>query len=236
MDSIFRVLLYGVGDVKTGRRQERSRRTRQRILAAAQELFEQHGYATTTIQQIAARADVAWQTVYAVFRTKPAILSAVFDVAVAGDDEPVPVPERPFVAAIAAEPDPRGKARIFARHLREAGGRIAGVLSVIESAAATDPEIAALWRTLQDQRLTGMRMAARGFAAQGVLRPGLSEERAADLLWWFTGPWAYRALVTGRGWSPDDYEQWLAETLYTQVMAVRTVAAAGETDEERRDG
>ena len=84
-----------------GRRQKRARQTRRSILAAAHELFVRQGYARTTIQQIADQADVAWQTVYAVFGGKPAILSAVFDVAVAGDDEPVPVPERPFVRAIA---------------------------------------------------------------------------------------------------------------------------------------
>ena len=208
-----------MADVKGGRRQERARQTRQRILTAAQDLFEKQGYASTTIQQIAEQADVAWQTVYSVFKTKPAILSAVFDVAVAGDDEPVPMVERPFVREIAEAADPREKARIFARHLRRAGARTAGVLSVIESAAATDEEIATLWRTLQGQRSVGMSMAAKDFARQGVLRPGLSVEKAADLLWFHSGPWAYRALVTGRGWSPDAYETWLAETLYAQVMA-----------------
>jgi len=101
-----------MADVKTaaaeGRRQKKARQTRRRILAAAAELFTRQGYAATTIQQVAEQADVAWQTVYSVFGTKAAILSAVFDVAVAGDDEPAPVAERPFVQAIkdAADPPP----------------------------------------------------------------------------------------------------------------------------------
>ena len=208
-------------DVKTaaeGRRQKKARHTRQRILAAAAELFVRHGYAATTIQQIAEQADVAWQTVYSVFGTKAAILSAVFDVAVAGDDEPIPVAERPFVQAIEDAADPRDKAAIFARHLRESASRTAGVLSVIDSAAATDPEIAALWRTLQEQGLRGMTMAAGGFDEQGVLRPGLTVAHAADILWLYVGPWAYRVLVTERGWTLDEYETWLADTLYTQLM------------------
>src|ERR1700746_603666 len=117
-----------MADVKTpapeGRRQRRARQTRRSILAAAHELFVRQGYTGTTIRQIADQADVAWQTVYAVFGGKPAILSAVFDVDVAGDDEPVPVPERPFVQAISDAGDPRDKARIFARHLRDTGARI----------------------------------------------------------------------------------------------------------------
>jgi len=112
--------------------------------------------------------------------------------------------------------------------LREQGGDlagidaarcIAGVLSVIESAAATDPEIADLWRELQDQRLRGMTMAARAFREQGALRPGLSVGRAADILWLYAGPWAYRSFVTDRGWSPDEYETWIGDTLYTQLMS-----------------
>ena len=90
---------------------------------------------------------------------------------------------------------------------------------VIESAAATDPEIADLWRELQDQRLRGMTMAARAFREQGALRPGLSIGRAADILWLYAGPWAYRSFVTDRGWSLDEYEAWIGDTLYRQLMS-----------------
>jgi len=195
------------------RRQKKARQTRLRILTAAAELFTRQGYTATTIQQIAEQA------VYSVFGTKAAILSAAFDVAVAGDDEPIPVAERPFVQAIRDAADPREKAGIFAHHLRESAARTAGVVSVIESAATSDPEIAALWRKLRDQGLRGMTLAARGFREQGALRPGLTIARAADILWLYLGPWSYRVLVTQRGWTLDEYEAWLAETLYTQVMS-----------------
>jgi TetR/AcrR family transcriptional regulator, regulator of autoinduction and epiphytic fitness len=212
-----------MADVKApasgGRRQRRARQTRQRILEAAADLFTAQGYAATTIQQIADHADVAWQTVYAVFGTKAAVLSAVFDVAVAGDDEPVPVAERPFVQAIRAAAEPREKAAIFARHLRESAARTADIMSVIDAAAATDPDVSELWRTLVGQGVRGMTLAATGFRDQGVLRPDLTVARAADILWLYVGPWAYRVLVTERGWTLDEYEEWLARTLYMQLMA-----------------
>jgi TetR/AcrR family transcriptional regulator of autoinduction and epiphytic fitness len=201
-----------------GRRQQRSRETRRRIVASAHTLFVVQGYASTTIQQIAERGDVAWQTVYSVFGTKAAILSAVFDIAVAGDDEPVAVLHRPFVQAIAEAPRAADKTRILARHLRGTAERTASVISVIESAATTDPEIAQLWTTLQDQRSRGMGIAAASFAEQGMLRSELDARHAADILWFYTGPWAYRAFVTDRGWTLDEYEGWLAETLRTQLM------------------
>ena len=200
------------------RRARSTRLTRRRILDAAHALFTEQGYAATTVQQIAERADVAWQTVYSVFGNKPAILSAAWDVTVAGDDEPVPVMERPFVQAIAEEPDPRAKMRIFARHLRVTGERTAGILSVIESAAGTDAEIAQVWQTLQDQRRFGMAAAAADFQRFGILRPDLGVDRAADILWFLTGPWAFRQFVGVRGWDPDAFEQWMAETLASQLL------------------
>lgn len=212
--------------VPVSRRERRARQTRRRILAAALELFTRQGYAVTTIQQIAGQADVAWQTIYSVFGTKAAILQALFDVTVAGDDEPVPVAERPFVQAIADAPDAREKARIFARHLRETAARTARLYGIIESAASTDAEIASLWRTIQGHGLHGMALAADGFRQQGVLRPGLSVARAADILWLYVGPWCYRVLVTERGWTLEEYETWLASTLYTQLMDPRRANSA----------
>jgi AcrR family transcriptional regulator len=199
------------------RRARSARNTRRKILDAAHALFVEQGYTATTVQQIAARADVAWQTVYSVFGNKPAILSAVFDVTAVGDDEPVPMMQRPFVQEIEDEPDPRTKMRIFARHIRGVLERTAGILTVIESAAGTDAEIAALWRTLQDQRRYGMGVAAGRFQQGGILRPGLSVEKAADLLWFYGGPWTYRQL-TARGWTSDEFEAWTADTLIAQLL------------------
>lgn len=228
--SIERVLLCLVPSVKgigeaaakpEGRRQRAARQTRQRIVSAAHDLFVQQGYAATTIQQIAERADVAWQTVYSVFGNKVAILSAVFDVAVAGDDEPVRIIDRPFAQAIRETADPTEKTRLHARHMRETYARIAGITGVIEAAAGADPEIAALWHRLQDQRRYGMGIAAADIiqAAQAEGRPvHVSAEHAGDIMWFLTGPWAYRAFVTDRGWSLEEYEEWMARTTAEQLF------------------
>lgn len=63
-----------------------------------------------------------------------------------------------------------------------------------------------------------MTLAASSLQEQGILRPGLTVARAADILWLDVGPWAYRVLVTQRGWSLDEYENWLTDTLYSQLM------------------
>src|SRR5690242_11438289 len=107
------------------RRRSQARATRARIVEAARRRFLTDGYAATTIAGVAADADVSVETVYKGFRNKARLLKAGFDVAVAGDDEPVPVVERAFVADIDAEPDPAAKLRRFAVHLAEAVPRSA---------------------------------------------------------------------------------------------------------------
>lgn len=218
-----RVVLYDVPEVKppsspAGGRARRALETRRRIRDAARDLFVEQGYTATTIQQIAVKADVAWQTVYSVFGTKATLLSEIFDVTVAGDDEPTPMVQRPFVREIAAASDPRVKASILAAHLRETNARTADIQAVIESAATVDVDMEVLWKTLMDQLVHGMTMAVTGLRKQHALRSDLTIKQAADRLWWYAGPWAYRGFVVTRGWTLDDFEHWLAETIYTQLM------------------
>ena len=202
----------------SGRRARRALETRRRIRTAARDLFVEKGYGATTIQQIAAKADVAWQTVYSVFGTKAAILSEVFDVTLSGDDAPIPMAQRLFVQKVADAADPWDKAQILAAHFRETTARSADIQTVIEAAATTDADIAELWNKLLDQLIRGMTMAVTALRKQNALRADLTIKQAADRLWWYAGPWAYRGLVDTRGWSLTEFETWLAETLYTQLM------------------
>jgi len=92
-------------------RAARSRSVRTRITTAATELFTTAGYSSTSVAAIAARAGVSEQSVYYSFGTKRAILTAALDLAIAGDDEPVPTLERPWVRDALADPDPHGQIR-----------------------------------------------------------------------------------------------------------------------------
>jgi AcrR family transcriptional regulator len=96
-------------------RAEQVRATRQRVLGAARDLFLRRGYTGATIEAIAQRAAVSPQTVYNVVGGKAALLKAVYDVALAGDDEPVAVGDRPAFADIAAAPDARSALALYAR-------------------------------------------------------------------------------------------------------------------------
>src|SRR3954452_8072867 len=86
--------------------QARTRLARRAVVAAARALFLERGYSATTIEAVSDRADVPPATVYRLFTSKVGILKALLDTSIAGDDQPVAVPERPDVASLFDEPDP----------------------------------------------------------------------------------------------------------------------------------
>ncbi len=183
------------------------------VLAAASQLFAEKGYLATSIEDIARLAEVARPTVFTAAGNKSAILKEVVDLALAGDDAPIPVSDRPWFREMIEEPDPQRMLHLHARNIRMMGERVADVYSAVESAAAADPEVGALWQTLQGQRLAGSRVVAAALARKTALRAGYDEDAVTDVLWSLGTPMVYRKTVRERGWSPERYESWIADTL-----------------------
>ncbi|MGH9185034.1 MAG: TetR/AcrR family transcriptional regulator [Acidimicrobiales bacterium] len=104
-------------------RQEQARRNRRAVLQAARQLFLERGFAATTMPAIASAAGVSVQTVYKAFGNKPRLAKALFDVAMAGDDEPVPMLQRASLERVRTEPDPRTKLRLYGEFLAEVAPR-----------------------------------------------------------------------------------------------------------------
>jgi AcrR family transcriptional regulator len=198
---------------------EKSRATRRRIREAAERLFVRHGYLSTTIEAVAAEAAVAVQTVYFVFGTKRALLAEVLDVATAGDEEPVPVLERPWVEEARHEADPRRVVRLIAHHGCRIVARLAPVYEVVHGAAAADPDIAALLQRDKQRRLDNQTELVRILADRGALAPGRDAAWAADVLFALLSHEVHRLLVVDRGWSLDAWEHWLADALTAQLLA-----------------
>lgn len=187
--------------------------TRRAVLDAARALFEERGYVATTIEAIAARAAVSPETVYATFRNKRSLLATLVDVSIAGDDDPAPVLQRDWVRQMLDEPTRRRRLELLARHGRAILERRASVDEVVRGAAAADPEIASLLDQGRAERLAGQRELLRILAGPDALRPGLTLEAAADILFAVGSPEVYRLLVAGRGWTPQRFESWYADTI-----------------------
>ena len=202
----------------SSRRQEQALQNRWAMLQAARELFLDRGFAATTMPDIAAAAGVSVQTVYKAFANKTRLAKAVFDAAMAGDDEPVPMLQRPGLGRVRDEPDARAKLRLYGEFLAEVAARHVPVQLVIRDAAASDPEAQALWAELQAERLKGMTLFARALHDDGHLRPEVSPREARDVLWTYNSAELFQLLVIERGWPPKRYGRWVADALTSALL------------------
>ncbi len=201
------------------RRRQRARATRARVLEAAGLLFSERGYVGTTIQAIAEQADVAPETVYAIFGSKRSLLAELVDVSIAGDADAPPLLEQAWVGEMRAEPDAGRRLRMLARSGRSILERRAAIDEVVSGAASSDPEIAALRDAGKAQRRAGQRELLGIVVGSTGLRDGLDLETAADVLYAIGSPETYRLLVVERGWSGPRFERWYGDTLERLLLA-----------------
>lgn len=196
-------------------REEQAARTRDRILDAAGALFEQEGYARTTINAIASSAKVAPDTVYSAFGSKARVLTALIDrgLAPAGEEN---VMDRPDLHAVRDELDQRRQLHLFARIITPVSARVRPVYEILRTASAVEPEMAAVFSEMDGQRLRNMHRVAEWIAARGPLR--VDVDRAAELIWAVASPELARMLCDVRGWSHDDYAEWLEHTLAAALL------------------
>ncbi len=203
---------------RSPRREATSLETRQAILAAARSLFIEHGYVATTLEQIAEHAGVSKPTVFASVGTKRSLLTELRDLAVAGDDLPVPVRERPWYREAIDEPDPGRSLRLHARNMVEMHKRYADLHDVLRAGAGADGELRALWDTSEHERRLGAGFVIDALIDKCPLKSGVDHETAVDLLWALTSAETYQRLVGARRWDPERYEEWLGETFIQQLL------------------
>ncbi|MDG4796452.1 TetR family transcriptional regulator [Micromonospora sp. WMMD1082] len=194
-------------------REESARRTRRAVVAAAADLFVARGYTATSLADVAAAAGVARPTVFAAFGSKAALLRQVLDEALAGDDEPIPVAQRPWYRPVWEAESPGEVLDAYADVCTLIGGRAARVFETVRRAADGSPEAAEVWQTLLRNRRIGARMVVERLVALGPLRHGSDVERAIDEVWFYNDPAHYGALVHGLGWDEPTYRQWLARSM-----------------------
>jgi AcrR family transcriptional regulator len=194
-------------------RTQQARQTRRRVIDTATRLFVAQGYASTTMRAIAAEAGVSIPTVELIFGTKAQLLHVVLDVAIAGDDEPVPVLSRAWAQDAQSTDDVVDFLSAVAEVLQEAQVRSAGVMLAAYEAAASDPDIYVLVtdRELQRERTAGW--IVDGVLGRASLRDGLDRAAAVDTVWMLMDPVVFSRFTRRRGWSADRYGAWFADSV-----------------------
>lgn len=201
------------------RRAEQAAATRRAVLAAARELVVANGYAATTVAQIARRAGVAVDTVYATVGRKPAVLRELVETSLSGTDEAVPAAQRDYVRRTRAAATAREKFAAYAEGMVALQPRLAPIFLALRDAAVSDADCAALWTEIASRRAANMGLFAADLRATGELRADLSDEEVADVIWSMNAAEYYALLVHDRGWTPRRYADWLADAWARLLLA-----------------
>jgi AcrR family transcriptional regulator len=198
-------------------RREQARARRLAVVLAARDLFERDGFRQTTIVEIAAAARVSAESVYKNFGSKANLAKAVFDLVIAGDDEPVPIAQRPAMQAIRDEPDVRRKIALFVDGLVQRQARSAKVQILIRDGRHVDDALDPVWAKLNEEGLIGMTMLGRHLFDTGQLREGVDLQEVSDVLWNYLAIDTYERLVLFRGWRLERYSRWLAHAMTAAI-------------------
>ncbi|MFD9903265.1 TetR/AcrR family transcriptional regulator [Streptomyces sp. NPDC059063] len=189
-------------------RDRREALTLRTILGAARGLFAERGYARTPIRLIAQQAGVAPQTLYAHFGSKAGVLIGLVDLL---DDE-AGIPD--LLAASDGVTDPVELLGTLARISRQVRERCGDIVTILDSGAAVDPDIAATQDEAGRRHRLGVETVVDRIRAAGHA----IDPRAADIVIALLSAGVHDSLVTEGGWSYDDYEAWLKRTLATVVL------------------
>lgn len=201
----------------SSRRRQQARRSYGAVLEAARTLFLASGYSATTLPAIAAAADVSVETIHKAFGGKRGLVRAIWQQGLDGSG-PIPAWRRSDEMRL-VEPDPRAVIRNWGALTTDVAPRAAPILLLIRTAAATDPEMAALHEEAESARLERMEHNARHLYERGHLRKDVTLEEARDVLWTYSSPELYELLVQRRGWALERYGRFVAEGIIAAVLA-----------------
>jgi AcrR family transcriptional regulator len=197
-------------------REEQAARTRTRILDAAAELFLERGYARTTMKDIAVQADVARDTVHAIFGNKARVLTALIDHRLVPDGSVTNVTQVPEALAIKDEVDQRKQIELFAKFIAGISTELRPVFEILRTASAVEPEMAKVFEEMDQFRMTNMQTYASWIAARGPLR--VSTRQAGEIIWALASLDVARMLCDELGWTESQHARWLSDTLIRTLL------------------
>jgi AcrR family transcriptional regulator len=198
---------------KSTTRERQAAETRHRIVRAAHRLLRTAGFSGMTIEAVAKRAHVSVPTVYANFKSKTGILTALLDQSMFGHNYDQ------VVRQAQSEIDPETRLRQSAAVARQIRSSQSAAFDLLRGAGVVAPELARLQRGRESLRYDKEESVITFLRKSRKLRPGLSHRTARDIFWMLTGGDVYRMLVRERGWSPQKYQHWLADALVKLLLS-----------------
>lgn len=216
-------------------RRHQADQTRLTVLRAARDLFVRQGYAATSVADVARRAKVSVDTVYASIGPKPQLLLAAYDMLLSSSDEPIPAEQRDYVLAIRAAPSAQEKIRLYAAALAERLPQTVPLVLALAEAGRRDPACRRQYESINDRRRSNMRLFAADLRSTGQLRPELTDDQVADLVWSMNSP-EYVALVTSAGHTAAQYADLVADVWTRTLLDTRPGWSPAEVETGPHDG
>lgn len=203
-------------------REDQASATRNAIIEAAAREFSARSYADTSIDAIAKSAGVSRATVFNAFGGKPALLKAAFELSFAraagGGNEPQPLVTRPKSIEVRSAKGVQEYTRGYARLATDICRVLAPIYVTMRAAAQGEPEVASLLEATNAVRRRGALTIVNDIRSRAPIRPDLTDEEAADIVWVLNDPGVYFQLVHERGWTPERFAIWLADALERQLL------------------
>lgn len=201
-------------------RAEQARDTRRRVLVAATRLFLERGYAGTTVNAVAAEAEVSPETIYVSFGGKKGLLEGVIDSTITACLAPLRDPEGGHSskwAEIERLGSARERLRAWGEYVCEVLAHTSPIHTVIRGAADSEPFAVDLRERLLQERLANITTWVRKYFA-GSLRPRLTVEQASQRCCALTSPELHHLLTVELGWKPDRHRTWLCDLLEAELL------------------
>jgi AcrR family transcriptional regulator len=195
-------------------RAEAALATRRRIIEAASEMLLREGYHAMSVSALAGAAGVSAQTVYNAIGGKAAVVKAVYDVLLVGDDAPVAMQDRPEFRAMSEAPDRGAFMRAYAALCATIYERVGPLLGVLlAQGPGGDSGLQDFVATIDRERRAGNTNALNALDRAHGLPPRLDREHFIDIVWTMSSPEIYDRFVRRCGWTHEMYAAWLAEAL-----------------------
>lgn len=199
-------------------RQSQALLTRKAITEAAHKLFLERGYAGATITAIAKEAGVSAESIYAIFNNKRGILAHLVNISVVGDDDPEPLLKQAFVKATTDESDQSKQIAMFAQQMHDIMRRMAPIFEIMRTASKTEADIAEMRDNILQERQQGMAYFVHSLVNHGVLREGMTTEKASDIVFALSSGEMFNVFVQDLGWLGEEYVLWLTDALTSALL------------------
>ncbi|MDQ6899251.1 MAG: TetR/AcrR family transcriptional regulator [Candidatus Dormibacteraeota bacterium] len=194
-------------------RRERSRQSRMRMVVAAYKLFCQRGY-NVPLADIASEAGASVQNLYFTFHNKQNLVGEVLQLAVLGDDRPIPPHEREWFQELRDANTPETAIRVWVSNTLPIYARVAPLAGMFQS----EPDLAPMWLHSERLRLDGFQQVMREVAEKGRLKPGVTLNEAADVMFVLLSPQTYQQFISDRAWSPTRWGAWITAVLVAAIF------------------